>query len=425
VALSPDGRLLAAAGYKGELRLLDVERGQAVHNLQGRPDRITAVVFSPDGKTLFTGGVGVNKTFPNCPIIESDVIHTWDVATGREGPVLDGKAHRLVRSGAGQTFVASGARLRLDGPEARGPIRLGNTVLSIEYVTQVWNGETGTARRALTHHGLLAIPSPDGTLLVTAQGTATFLELGAGGGNHLLDNTHEKVVSCFDLRNGQLVIQLPLKTVSALAFSPDGKRLALGTRAGKVLIYDMEANKKRSLPPRTQEQLWGEVAGPPGPVRSRATWALCFGGNDTVRFLKEKLLVPKDLDVRTIRKCIAELDSDNFATRQAASALLLLIGRPAAYRLVKAARAATPSPEVARRLAEFLEEYEGADGSPRLPILRCLQAIEILEEINTPEARELVDQAGGDQGVFHLREACIAASIRMSAAARSREREKK
>jgi hypothetical protein len=249
------------------------------------------------------------------------------------------------------------------------------------------------------------------------------MEFGVGG-NFLGPGGYEPQVSCFDLHDGQLLFQFPLRTVSALAFSPDGRCLALGTWGGKVLLYDLEANKGRSLLPRSQEQFWTDLTGPHGPTHSRATWALSVGGNRTVQFLKQKLLLPPNLDTRTIRKFIADLDSNNFATRETASNILLLMGQDA-YRLVRAARGAAPSREAGRRLTEILEQYEGPDGSPRKPILRCLQAVEILDEINTPEARELVDQAGGDQGVFLLREACLAALIRMKAAAGNTEREKK
>jgi WD40 repeat protein len=62
LALSPDGRTLASTGYGGDLRLLDVKRGTELQKIKGRPERITTAVFSPDGKTLFTGGVTVDKT---------------------------------------------------------------------------------------------------------------------------------------------------------------------------------------------------------------------------------------------------------------------------------------------------------------------------------------------------------------------------
>src|SRR5262249_48273123 len=60
LSFSPDGRLLAAGGAEGTVRVWDTSRGRAVAELRAS-DWITSLAFSPDGQFLAAGGGTLRK----------------------------------------------------------------------------------------------------------------------------------------------------------------------------------------------------------------------------------------------------------------------------------------------------------------------------------------------------------------------------
>ena len=81
VAVSPDGRLIAAGGgvwlaQTGwavgrdlDVRLVDRGTGKELHRLKGPTSHVTALAFSPDGKLLVAGSA-------------DQCAYVWDVASG-------------------------------------------------------------------------------------------------------------------------------------------------------------------------------------------------------------------------------------------------------------------------------------------------------------------------------------------------------
>lgn len=85
VAISPDGKLLAAGTRLNRVRLFDVSTGKESTVEKPHKDAVISVAFSPDGKILATGAGGDDKT-----------VCLWDVASGKQLAVLSGHSDSVV-----------------------------------------------------------------------------------------------------------------------------------------------------------------------------------------------------------------------------------------------------------------------------------------------------------------------------------------
>jgi WD40 repeat protein len=235
VTLSPDGTRLFAVGISGQvkqsardsLRLWDAASGRELTAV--RDLRLSNSQFTPDGRWLVAQGSG-------------DVISIRDAADGRLRHRIDPYIGRdTAKAWAGEILIA---------PDSR-TLACFVSVEGAPPVVQLWDLETGRLRITLDRARPPMAFSPDGTTLATSL---LYSE-------DALDTT-VPWLRLWDVASGRDVTRLrdmPRQLISAVEFSPDGRRLAVWRIAEEngplpengVSVWDLASGRLRAhLPSR-------------------------------------------------------------------------------------------------------------------------------------------------------------------------------
>jgi len=306
MALSPDGRWLAAGGWMhpecagqcGNIRLYDFASGNLVALLKGHTNVVLSLAFSPDSRFLVSGSGDKNARIWDMESKASALERSNYLLSGHTAPIyavaFTPDSQRVVTGSLDHTLrlwqVSDGKQLAtLTGHTDKvysvaispqdGIIASG----SFDHTIRLWNGQTGSSINTLADQGTMVSSlsfSPDGRFLVSGAGSAPFhchVWSVPDGQEIVTYREHDNVVDAtavspdgrwvatgggsnheihlWSLRDGQLKQRLRGVGANtwAVGFSADGRELAWGNtpiqqnnQAGK-LEYHLTLPKAKAL----------------------------------------------------------------------------------------------------------------------------------------------------------------------------------
>jgi RNA polymerase sigma factor (sigma-70 family) len=356
-ALSPDGKHLVTSEWSGAASLYEVGTGKEIRQFKGHLSALTHLQLTPDGQTLVTASVGRPPGFGGEGASwDKQTIWLWDVPTGK------------VRLRFGGEFHSNILALAPDG-------RTLSTARMMDKHVQLWELATGKERATLHGHGEMIYGtafSPDGKFLASGSMDNTIRLWQLPGGKH---------AHTFEGHRGWVL---------DVAFTPDGRKLVSGSLDTTALVWKMPnlpQPREPKLTPADLEKLWDELASADTKAAYQAIAALAAAPGQAVPFLGEQLKRVTAPDAKVVAQLIADLESDNFAARQKATAALEKLGDVVVPQL-RAALEKRPALEAARRIEKILDSIAGLSLPPEK--LRDLRAVEALEYIATASARTVL-----------------------------------
>jgi WD40 repeat protein len=387
IAYSPDGDRLASVGDFGDptVRLWDPAKEKEVCKVD-RKWLPRWVGFSPDGGELAFVEHDVNSV--NFRFVEWDRGLTQDLAKSFDLPSgwrFAGWSpdHRTLAASAGGLASldrATGKRRQLYEPKDK---------VSMDRVA--WSPDGRCVAGILSVGGVVVLESATGQVLFERPVQGKYPK-GVAGKIRLWDAATGDELASFDAGPGHVI--------TAPAFSPNGRRLASGGEDTTILIWDVSAVRPGAADaPLTDQQLadcWKALAGADAAAAWRAAARLAADSAHSVPYLKDRL-PPAAASDKRLARLVADLDADDFETREAAARRLAEAGEAAEGPLRKALEGDV-SVELRGRAAGLLEKLE----KPSPDLLRAGRALAALERMSDSEARRLLRSLADGDGAARL-----------------------
>lgn len=196
--ISPDGVWVATAGKDAIVRIYRLSNGELAQSLPTGQHEVNSVCFSPDGQRLATAG-------------DDGSVRIWSRKEARELLAIDAHPGHVMDV----QFCREGDAVISSGKDSQ---------------IHVWDATTGLSRAVLEGRprGTFSIDlSPDAKTLASASWGGTELwDLSERRPRQTLGSEHPEYIGC------------------SIAFSPDGRAVALADMEGKITIFDSQDGKE-------------------------------------------------------------------------------------------------------------------------------------------------------------------------------------
>jgi WD40 repeat protein len=393
VRFSPDGKILAVGGYGGPAKngdavyLLDVTTGKELHRVGRHTGGVRRVLFMPDSKQILTGGFDGN-------------VQLWDVATGKEVRELKSRPGSMVYSMA----------LRPDAKVLAVAHHESVRLLDLATGADLTRGELArTDASALCFAGdgkLLATGSSTGIKLWDpatgrlirdlsgSKGEISFMLFSADG-RTLYASSYDQTVRLWEVCTGRTLRELAGHTgwVWGVAQAPDQRYVASAGADGRLIVWDFgrSVEKTSSLDSGKRDSCFEELSREDAIHALEAIDTLAADPPGTLPYLRKRLSAVKPkgkLAPDRVNRLIADLDSEEFSTRERASEELERAGAQVEG-AIGAALENPASAEARRRLMRILARLRPNTLPPEE--LQILRGVQTIERIGTADARKTLE----------------------------------
>lgn len=432
---SADGKTLVAVQAGGFVQVWDTVEGKERHRVQLHAPGWWGhnfvspfdVHLSPDGKRI--------STLERAVVAEQVTrVASWDTTTGK---LLEER--RLPLHTVISAWSEQGNMVTLAEPDGLAFPHLENNG-SISRIRRIVNESAwaitpdGRLIAVRYHANSNTLPRKQFVGIWEAATGKRVADLEAEGVVHLAlmpDNRHLAVTDrgflrLFDLATGKERRRWPLpeanthngddSVVARLLLSPDGRRAFTALNDGTALVWDLQPALRPGKPlvekPSDKELAawWTALAAEDARRAYAALWRLTDAPEAAIPFLRRHLKPATEADLKAIRRLVADLDSDDFASREKASEQLAQRGA-LAEPILRLSLAQKPTLEARQRMQLLLEKIERQP--PSGETLRRLRTLQVLEKSGAEGHRLLRELAGGAEEAWLTRES-KAALMRLS-----------
>lgn len=380
------------------VEMCSAETGKVLRRFNGLKGRPHAVALSPDARWIAAAATSFDRASgPN----EETCI--WDAESGKQLASLS-RSRTMVRFGASEPLVFSPDGKLLAVADGAG---------AVSFYEVTTGKKVGVLPCKSGGVGLLAF-SPDGRVLAVGSGRPSPIPFGR--------QESSRTIQIWELASASIRKELAGHTgaATALTFADDGRLLASGSADTTAMLWDVTGQVLQPLPKngltaQDKDVLWRDLSSTDAARAYRAIVRLSAASEDAMALLAKMLKpVPPAPGDNELKRLARQLDSPRFTEREKAATALESAGK-AAVPVLQAMLKQAPSPELRQRADRLIEQIERTQISTGGNV-RSARALEVLENIKSPEARDLLKKLAQGRSDAVLTREAKAVLERLSAA---------